>query len=1260
MLMPRVRRGSVKPPAGAIQLDWAHPFLKHHLLSVLFDGTGALPAWLDWPGRPSHPGATTGGPTVITSGHVRPRASTVYDPFDAIGTGYAHNMEGRAWDVRTRFNSLDLGESTWFPTKNVTLCLIRRALEPLSGAASGSGRNILIGQGNSARYCRAYVPWNGDGRTYFEFGGTSGAHVLSVSNTISTTVPERYVFVAGDSGLAIWKNGVKIASSSSATSRSASTTSSTDNLYLNGLSSADGLDRAEYNFFMVVEREWPEELCRWWSAEPYAHLYAESTGRRWFVPSIVSVVDDVVDDARFTLPGAWAGVEGPIYWTTLAHRDADGNPKRFPWAPISVADPASYYDGFKEARILSTGEISCPLSDRYGRLQVPICEVRYSDLPGSDGLMLLRGMLGRDTQRALRGKEFTIYAITDRDRRQAKAPIIVFRGYVDRCAGPADYQFSITAKGWIAKRLRAKLWEDTIVDVFPSCPAAVRSRALPLALGHLSDERSAELGVEFVADEAGRGGAGGANPISSYGDIGLAAPTPLAVTAVPAGGSLPAGTYGVFATRVVAGIESDPEPFLPGDATPITADDGDAISATCDADGADAYRFYFFKFAGSAIDTHALHVLETTDPVTGVLFTDYPPDDGSTPITPGAAYGQSPFGYVSVMAVMPDGRTPLSPGEFPNLAFVQTVGYHRPVRLAWTPKVDAVAYEVYFRTQPTGPNGEVDGSAFTHRFDVPADKLNGNGDVYWEWLWDDASAFVFVNGAPIPQGVIPPIFVGKFIDAYGFGEWYGFLISARPCFEFESALIGGERVSDDKYGLTIVARGKPGYEERFGAGPYTVGDYQLEMVFLLGDLATRALGLSDDPAEPFRVNVKGLPNAANDDCERSIYEQFRLLAKNCVLSDAPAISGAFDQEPVFSDDTPRLDDASVDQAADDALAAGHSPDAARWLLGSMTVDQFFADWCPSARAKVGIKPNGQTIVCVHNPLATPAAAIDELEIIDQSFAFEATDHGFANAVPFAWRPEYDAAGGVSLREQDTAEDLDSQAAYGERVEDDDLALTWRTEATLARAVAEAFLAESAYLPQPARAESVLHWLHRSPGDVVAVTHRQGAAGSGYQDRKHAVLGMMIDLDQCRVGLNLLALAISAPALAEVWVEFSGSAPTRIARVMTRDPSTATPIQVHAWTVEAVGTLPDASTAVLEVRFSGASPARRARLIAVDPASGLEVTVADGLHAPVSVDSTGATTSRVTASFPSAGRVVLSAADPVTGEDMTLLDEVYTV
>jgi hypothetical protein len=809
----------------------------------------------------------------------------------------------------------------------------------------------------------------------------------------------------------------------------------------------------------------------------------------------------------FTLGGALSGIVGPLYWTKIVHKDAAGDPAVFPWAPVTIADPASYYDGLKEAKLLSIGEISCPLSDRTGRLQVPTCDVTYSDLPNASGLMTLRGMLGRDTQRVLKNAEFTVYAITDEARRALLDPEIMFRGYIDRYSGASDYQFTINARGWIAKRLKAPLWSETVRDVFPAAPVTARGVPLPIALGALSDQGSATAAPTAVLDETGRGGAISPEWISSYGDI-ATPPANLVLAEDAAAGNLAAGTYYGMVTRIVAGVESDPEPFLPN-GEPITVSANAAIEMTCDDDSADAYRFYLGQEVAGGGEVLFSQYIETVDPTTPVVFTDL------DTLSASAVTATNLFGSAAVLAVMADGRTVLS-----AVAFVRTAGYLRPVRLAWDPVPSALSYEVYFRLSPT-----VSAQPYERMFAVATSQVNSNSDPYWEWLWGDDAAYALVDGAPVPEGVFAPVYVGVFTDNQGFADWKGFLVSARPCTDGTLVpYLDGVRVDPANYTTTWAIPGEGSWSTWFGPDLYYgVSGYRLWMMFVRGPEGDAiAAGTST-----LRVNVDGLEDAGDGTGATitSIYEQLRVIAQNCLLADTPDLTGDFDVVPVFSDSTPRLDLTSLAAAVSNAAAViAGGPAGSRWLPGSLTGDQFFQDWCPSAIAKVGIKPNGQMVVAVHNPAASPAAHLEEYsEILDRSYGFDATDQGFANVLPYSYEARYDSPTSFSLEVEGEAEAAGSIADHNERVTDQALSLNWRRSSAIAGQIADAFLAQSAYLPQVGRAESVLHWVYRAPGDHVTLSHRQGPSEAGYDTRLHAVLGMSVSLSRMTVGLTLLDL-----------------------------------------------------------------------------------------------------------------------------------------
>jgi len=160
------------------------------------------------------------------------------------------------------FHNTDL----WLPTDEVTIAIVRRKTDTVNRASSLFG----VGTSIAGERCGAHVPYS-DGTVYWDFGGTGAGNRISVSGlSFSTTHPERWIFSAGPKGSAIWQNGVKVASSTTPISRSASSSQFSLNGG-NGFLSA-GPDVEDFNAFILVRDQWSDDLCRWWSAAPYAHL----------------------------------------------------------------------------------------------------------------------------------------------------------------------------------------------------------------------------------------------------------------------------------------------------------------------------------------------------------------------------------------------------------------------------------------------------------------------------------------------------------------------------------------------------------------------------------------------------------------------------------------------------------------------------------------------------------------------------------------------------------------------------------------------------------------------------------------------------------------------------------------------------------------------------------------------------------------------------------------------------------------------------
>lgn len=116
---------------------------------------------------------------------------------------------------------------------------------------------------------------------------------------------------------------------------------------------------------------------------------------------------------------------GPLVWAEWEGSDD----VRRTWAPVDLPDPADYYGGYKEPKLLRPGVIVRSLSDEDGQYQSQQFEVEISDMDRT-----IRTLLGRsDDQRLILNTPLVMRMISDEDRRQLLIPrtvaIGVVRGY---------------------------------------------------------------------------------------------------------------------------------------------------------------------------------------------------------------------------------------------------------------------------------------------------------------------------------------------------------------------------------------------------------------------------------------------------------------------------------------------------------------------------------------------------------------------------------------------------------------------------------------------------------------------------------------------------------------------------------------------------------------------------------------------------------------------------------------------------------------
>ena len=245
-------RGMPKPPLGA-QVDREHPMaLNWNFTLPLNDINNQL--------------ADAQGPSLLF-GNWNTVGLTVPDHQGTAST-WVSSTEGPGLRFVTGNNRIAVGGVQALPVDRATYCLIHRKTDTTNRASSAMG----VWTGTETQRGAMHLPWS-DGVVYWDWGGfTSGTSRVAVSGlsfAVAPAAPDRYVFRAGPRGMAVFQNGKKVGSHTTA---AASRTGSGFQFTISA-GSSDTSDECDFFFVHVVAEEWSDDLCLWWSAEPYAMFY---------------------------------------------------------------------------------------------------------------------------------------------------------------------------------------------------------------------------------------------------------------------------------------------------------------------------------------------------------------------------------------------------------------------------------------------------------------------------------------------------------------------------------------------------------------------------------------------------------------------------------------------------------------------------------------------------------------------------------------------------------------------------------------------------------------------------------------------------------------------------------------------------------------------------------------------------------------------------------------------------------------------------
>lgn len=424
------------------------------------------------------------------------------------------------------------------------------------------------------------------------------------------------------------------------------------------------------------------------------------------------------------------------------------------WSKVDLPDPATYYHGFKEARILSYGEINRSLSDDRGNY-----EGADFSFTASDTDRLIRGLMsGAATKYGFANRNVVVRMISDAGRRLLEIPRTIARGVTKQVVPLSSLQARFEMVDFVTskfagtntnKQIPQRLWGPD----FLGSPIEARKLAVPIIYGVASDEASATPPpIPDVLTSEGSYVWGGYYTAGN-GPMTSTAAVPTGVNAVAAAGGtlsedVPNSEYGVWVTAVDAsGNETDPHIFYtggPGDGRGsfafgpipgIPVDGTQKIQVSWNASaGAAKYRIYLAWWYFGA---RWQQWLEVTAPTTSCEFTAGP--NWSTAqtlanITPGA---NPPlfqfFSWYAVMAVMPDGATAIS-----QVIFGTSGPFLRPVRLRWLAVAGALEYLVVRRGLGT----------YDRQWTVPNSRLYFDDDLI------DTGVTYLTGGVAQPQGLV--------------------------------------------------------------------------------------------------------------------------------------------------------------------------------------------------------------------------------------------------------------------------------------------------------------------------------------------------------------------------------------------------------------------------------------------------------------------------------------------------------------------------
>lgn len=779
------------------------------------------------------------------------------------------------------------------------------------------------------------------------------------------------------------------------------------------------------------------------------------------------------------------------------------------WSHLSLADPSTYYSGFKEGRLTTWQTIKRALSDVQGQFEGVTFGWTLADTD-----RVIRGLLAAASTRFFRGRPVAIRAINDSDRRALLAARTMARGIVSTyqphepflfefsCVDrfTHDYGSSSDSRQTPRRRIRATEFADALTEVLDLPEPIIYGRASDFPGGTGTAQVT---GVTAVAQA-----------------MSGAAPTNVTATAVSGGTSKESITRHYIIAAVVGGKET----LLSAMVSATTTATLRTIRLTWDAVPG-ASRINVYASDRSVFGQFAYKIL--AGGATTVDDTFVAPNQNRNHLDlAGFLLGLRLNMRYRVYALLSDG-TFSNPGEVTLDADANglDISRHptsfaphswigdRNVLISWSAFTGAVGYRIVQWTSKYSDWGPT-WDAF---FDVDATTLSYTDTV----VFQNVTTPIDLPGDLVAaDGVMPCTHVGT--EEISGTTWQRLLVCGHAVKEIQAVFrstadaAGGSVSESDRqgalalkevpaadFGVTWLAPGKSGW-------PHP-NDYV--------DIGTRRYTLiytTEDPVpSQVAVNVLGIEDVGDGTGTllTAIAEITQHWLENWVYGDYQ--QGAWLGTPTFDDDTTlaQIDTASFTQAQTDAetrLAGGYVGAVVIGAGGRFeTIRDVLAALCRCGDFDFGFNRRTQAMISmfVESALTTATAFDDTRDIIDQSFDVTDVVTELYNVVPYAYAFDYLTA---AFEKTDEVRDQASIDNYDEESVMPRVELPYIRLAVIAMDIVRRRLLRHKDPPRVVRFSTSLQGLSVDLGDLITVTHPEGIGASGWTNQAVRVTRHEVD------------------------------------------------------------------------------------------------------------------------------------------------------